>query len=152
MAGIRIEDRFFDDYQVGERFQSMGRTIDQGDITAFAGLTLDYHPAHVDAAFAGKAYGGRIAHGMLTFAVVTGLTVEYNLAAISYGYDRVRFPNPVRAGQTLVATSEVVALRDARNPNYGLVVKHYEGTTEDGSVVFVCEHTLAVRRGPAVAA
>src|SRR3712207_541985 len=139
MPGISTVDRYFDSYSVGERFESMGRTIDQGDITQFAGLTLDYHPAHVDATFAEKAYGGRIAHGMLTFALVTGLTVEYNLAAISYGYDRVRFPAPVAAGQTLVATSEVVGLRDARNPDYGLVVKRYEGMVDGDVLVFVCE-------------
>lgn len=146
MAGITPSRRYFGAYQVGERFTSMGRTLDQGDITLFAGLTMDYHPAHVDAVFAEANYGGRIAHGMLTFAVVTGLTVEYNLEAISYGYDRVRFPTPVKAGQTLTATSEVVQLRDAKNPEYGLVVKHYEGATEGGAVAFVCEHTLAVRR------
>lgn len=149
MAGLELQERLFGDYQLGERYRSMGRTLDQGDITAFAGLTQDFHPAHVDAAFAGREYGGRIAHGMLTFSVVTGLTVEYNLAAISYGYDRVRFPAPVHAGQTVVATSEVVDLRDARSPAHGLVVKQYEGTVEDGTVVFVAQHTLAVRRGAA---
>lgn len=146
MAGILIEQRFFDDYVLGERFRSMGRTLDQGDISLFAGITQDFHPAHVDAAFADEAYGGRIAHGMLTFAVVTGLTVEYNLAAISYGYDKVRFPAPVRAGQTVVATSEVIELRDARSPDHGLVAKQYEGRLNDGTVVFVAKHTLAVRR------
>jgi len=149
MAGIIASERYFDSYQLGERFLSVGRTLDQGDITVFAGLTMDFHPAHVDAAFADATYGGRIVHGMLTFAVVTGLTVEYNLAAISYGYDRVRFPNSVMAGETLKATSEVVDLRDAKNAEYGLVVKHYEGRTAKGAVAFVCDHTLAVRRSAA---
>jgi len=145
MAGIKVEERLFGEYVVGERYLSPGRTIDQADITVFAGLTQDFHPAHVDAAFAEAAYGARIAHGMLTFSIVTGLTVEYNLAAISYGYDRVRFPAPVTAGQTVVASAEVVELRDAKDPRFGLVVKQYEGKVGD-AVVFVCRHTLAVRR------
>lgn len=142
---LQTRDRFFESYRVGECFEGIGRTIDQGDITVFAGLTLDLHPAHVDAEFADDRYGGRLAHGMLTFSIVTGLTVEYNVRAISYGYDQVRFPRPVRAGDTLRAGSEVVDLTDAKKPELGLVVKQYTGTVA-GQVVFVCRHTLAVDR------
>lgn len=142
---LQLEDRVFGDYAVGERHESPGRTIDQGDINVFAGLTWDMHPAHTDAEFADERYGGRIAHGVLTFAVVTGLTVEYNLRAISYGYDRVRFPGPVHAGDTVRATAEVVELGDAKAETHGLVTKQYTGTVGD-RVVFVCRHILAVER------
>lgn len=145
---LSVVDRTFDTYEVGERFQSLGRTIDQSDINAFAGLTLDLHPAHLDAEFAEPRYGGRLAHGMLTFSLVTGLTVEYNLRAISYGYDQVRFPAPVRAGDTIRATSEVVEKRDSKRLELGLVVKQYTGVVAD-AVVFVCRHTLAVDRNHA---
>lgn len=146
MPGWSYCERYFDDYAVGERAEGPRKTIDQADISQFAGLTWDFHPAHVDDVFAVDRYGGRIAHGMLTFAVVTGLTVEYNLRAISYGYERVRFPRPVRAGDTLGATAEVVELREHRRPELGLVVKAYTGANQDGDVVFVCQHLLAVDR------
>lgn len=146
MAGPSYEDRVFEDYVLGEGVESIGRTVDQGDISSFAGLTLDLHPAHLDDVYATQKYGGRLAHGMLTFSLVTGLTVEYNLRAISYGYDKVRFPNPVFAGDTLRATSEVVELREHRKPAIGLVVKAYQAHKQDGSLVFVCHHTLAVER------
>jgi len=144
-VSLDVVDRTFGSYEVGERFTSLGRTIDQSDVNAFAGLTLDLHPAHLDATFADRRYGGRLAHGMLTFSLVTGLTVEYNLRAISYGYDRVRFPAPVLAGHTLHATSEVVEKLDAKRPEVGLVVKQYTGLVGT-DVVFVCRHTLAVDR------
>lgn len=142
---LQVVDRLFAGYEVGERYEGLARTIDQSDINAFAGLTLDLHPAHLDAEFADQHYGGRLAHGMLTFSLVTGLTVEYNLRAISYGYDRVRFPRPVRAGDTLHAVSEIIELGDAKAASHGLVVKQYTGTVR-GDVVFVCRHTLAVER------
>ncbi len=145
---LEVVTRSFEQYTLGETFSSMGRTIDQGDISLFAGLTLDLHPAHISEEFAKPRYGGRIAHGMLTFSLVTGLTVEYNLLAISYGYDRVRFPNPVHAGDTLHATSEVIDLSDAKRPELGLVTKQYTGTVGD-TVVFVCRHTLAIERDQA---
>lgn len=142
---LTVEDRVFSDYELGERYQGMARTIDQSDINTFAGLTLDLHPAHLDHEFAAPRYGGRLAHGMLTFALVTGLTVEYNLRAISYGYDKVRFPGPVLAGDTVRAAAEVVDLADAKAPTHGLVTKQYTGTVGD-RVVFVCRHILAVER------
>lgn len=148
MPGPTPVERFFQDYSVGERYESLARTIDQADINLFAGLTLDLHPAHVDALFAERHYGGRLAHGMLTFSLVTGLAVEYNLRAISYGYDRVRFPGTVRSGDTISVVAEVTELREHRNPRYGMVVKRYTGTRQDGDVVFVCDHLLAVERGP----
>lgn len=148
MPGPTSVERFFEDYSVGERYESLARTIDQADINLFAGLTLDLHPAHVDAVFAERRYGGRLAHGMLTFSLVTGLTVEYNFRAISYGYDRVRFPAAVRAGDTISAVSEVTELREHRDPMYGLVVKRYTASRQDGDVIFVCDHVLAVERVP----
>jgi acyl dehydratase len=149
MPGWVYCERHYEDYAVGEATKTPRKTIDQADVSAFAGLTWDFHPAHTDEVFAAERYGGRIAHGMLTFSVVTGLTVEYNLLAISYGYEQVRFPNPVRPGDTVGATAEVVELRDHRKPEIGLVVKAYTGTNQSGDVVFACRHLLAVDRRPA---
>jgi len=146
MPGWTYCERYFEDYAVGETTSTPRKTIDQADISAFAGLTWDFHPAHTDEVFAAERYEGRIAHGMLTFSVVTGLTVEYNLLAISYGYERVRFPGVVRPGDTVGATAEVVELRDHRKPDIGLVVKAYTGTNQAGDVVFACQHLLAVDR------
>lgn len=146
MPGWTYCERFFHEYVVGERTEGPRKTIDQAEIAQFAGLTWDFHPAHVDEVFAQDRYGGRIAHGMLTFSIVTGLTVEYNLRAISYGYDRVRFPGAVRAGDTLSAVAEVVELRDHRRPELGLVVKAYTGSNQHGELVFACRHLLAVDR------
>ncbi|WP_249019152.1 MaoC/PaaZ C-terminal domain-containing protein [Conexibacter sp. S30A1] len=146
MPGWTCCERYFEDYSVGERFAGPRKTVDQADVSAFAGLTWDFHPAHTDESFATERYGGRIAHGMLTFSIVTGLTVEYNLLAISYGYEKVRFPHPVRPGDTIAAAAEVKAKREHRRPDIGLVVKHYTGTNQDDAIVFVCEHILAVQR------
>lgn len=88
---------------------------------------------------------------MLTFALVTGLTVEYNLLAISYGYERVRFPAPVFAGETIRAVAEVVDLRSHRRPEIGIVVKQYTGLKDVETVVLSCQHLLAVDRRESVA-
>lgn len=148
MPGWQNCERFFEDYKIGEREPERRRTVDQADISQFAGLTLDFHPAHIDRMYADERYGGRLAHGMLTFSLVTGLNVEYNLLAISYGYEKVRFPKPVLAGDTVVAQSEVVDLQPHRRPDIGLVTKRYTGVNQRGETVFSCLHTLAVDRRP----
>ncbi|NUP26511.1 MAG: MaoC family dehydratase, partial [Nocardia sp.] len=117
----RFHDRWFEDYTLGEVAAGGTRVIEAADIARFADLTGDHHPAHTDPAFAEPRFGSVIAHGVLTFGVVVGLTVEYNGRAVAYGYDRIRFPRPVRPGDTIRATSEVVDLAAHRNPGIGLV-------------------------------
>src|SRR5437773_1544939 len=64
----------FEDFTVGETLVSPGRTIEAADINLFAGLTGDFYPLHVDEVVAqGTRFGGRIAHGPLTFAIAVGL-------------------------------------------------------------------------------
>ena len=65
---------FFEDVKVGEKYTSSGRTITETDIVQFAGLSGDYNPLHVDKEYARKSmFKQRIAHGALTFSVMTGL-------------------------------------------------------------------------------
>ncbi|KDQ71328.1 MaoC family dehydratase [Streptomyces halstedii] len=145
---MRLVERFFEDYTVGEAQEGGSRTLDQSDISTFAGLTMDFHPAHMNRAFAEERFGGRLVHGVLTFGLVVGLTVEYNPRAVAYGYERIRFPRPVLAGDTVSASSVVTELREHRRPGIGLVTKQYTGTNQDGETVLSCLHILAVdRRG-----
>ncbi|WP_449278049.1 MaoC family dehydratase [Leucobacter sp. GX24907] len=144
--GVETFERVFGDYRLGETTTTGPRIISDDDIVDFARLTGDEHPAHTDAEFSTARFGGRLSHGVLTFGVVVGLTVEYNRLAVAYGYDRIRFPGPVLAGDVITATSEVIELKEHRNPDIGLVVKQYTGVNQRGEVVVVAQHTLAVQR------
>src|SRR5207247_4536347 len=58
--------RYFDEIEVGEEFESPGRTVTETDIVLFAGLSGDYNVLHTDAEFMKKSiFGERIAHGLL---------------------------------------------------------------------------------------
>ena len=64
---------YFEDFAIGERMVTRGRTITEADLVQFAGLTGDYNPMHTDAHFMGKSqFGQRIAHGMLTLSYAVG--------------------------------------------------------------------------------
>lgn len=86
-------------------------TIDQARIDAFAHATNDHQFIHVDPERAKREtpFGGTIAHGFLSLSVLSGLAYEVMPAlngaamSINYGFDKVRFLTPVRAGKRVRA-------------------------------------------------
>ena len=142
--------QLFEDYVIGARRQSMGRTITETDIVVHAGHSGDFFPHHMDAEFCrGQPFGQRIAHGTMTFAIGIGLTAtRINPHAMTYGYDRLRFPNPVFAGDTL-RTAVTIGRKadDAKRPHHGQVVEICETTNQNGKTVLYCEHILLVEKG-----
>ena len=93
--------------QIGEEIGvSPWMRIDQSAITAFADITEDHQFIHVDEARA-KAeapFGGTIAHGFLVLSLLSKMyydavpPVTGSVMGVNYGFDKVRFLNPVRAG------------------------------------------------------
>ena len=67
--------KYFDDWSVGEKFTTAGRTITETDVVMFAGMTGDYNELHTNRDFMekDKQFGQRIAHGLLGLAVSHGL-------------------------------------------------------------------------------
>ena len=93
-----------DALSVGDAWQSpAGRTITEGDLVGFAGVSGDFFALHTDQAWAeGTRFGGRIAHGMLVLSVASGLwLLDPDVVVALYGLDRVRFVAPTRIGDTL---------------------------------------------------
>ncbi len=106
-------DKYFDQLSVGDVFAgTRGRTVTETDIALFSAVSGDWNPIHNDAAFAAKgAFGTRIAHGLLLVAMMTGMAPISGVAVIAlYGFDRVRFTNPVALGDTITYTSKIAAL------------------------------------------
>jgi len=72
MAGL-----YFEEFSVGQKIITVGRTVSEGDIFNFAGLTGDFNQIHTNAAFASKTqFGQRIAHGLLGLSIATGLIMQ----------------------------------------------------------------------------
>jgi acyl dehydratase len=64
---------YFEDFEVGQSFESGGRTITETDLTFFSMLSGDWNPIHADSEFAKSTrYGQRLAHGTLGIAIATG--------------------------------------------------------------------------------
>lgn len=64
----------FSEFSPGQRYESVARTITEADVVHFAGISGDYNPLHTDAVFAAQTpFKQRIAHGMLSASISTGL-------------------------------------------------------------------------------
>lgn len=142
-------EQYFEDYETGDVRQTLGRTITETDIVFHAGHSGDYFPHHMDAEFCkGQPFKERIAHGTMTFAIGIGLTAtQINPRAFTYGYERLRFPKPVYAGDT-IRSSVTIGRKsdDPKRPNFGQVVEIVETTNQRGETVMYCEHILLAER------
>ena len=139
---------YFEDCVVGAKRQTSGRTITETDVVLHAGHSGDFFPHHVDAEFARKTpFGQRIAHGTMTFAIGIGLTAsQINPVAFTYGYDRLRFPNPVFIGDTIYTLVTIKGKgEDSKRPGFARVVETCEVINQRGEVVLYCEHILIVQ-------
>lgn len=100
--------------RVGTTFgPSPWRTVTQDEVNRFADLTGDHNPVHLDPDFAARTpFGGTIAHGYLTLALIVPMMAEIVQVTgvgtgVNYGLDRLRFPAPVRVGSRIRATSKL---------------------------------------------
>jgi acyl dehydratase len=147
------EGRFFEDFNVGDRYRHpLGRTITETDNTWFTLLTNNTHQVHFKADYASRTEFKRpLVVSTLTLAIVTGLSVgdvSQNSVA-NLGWDKVRLPNPVFAGDTIYAESEVLEARPSKSrPANGVVRVRTRGFNQRGETVIEYERTVLVyRRG-----
>ncbi len=94
----------FQDLEVGQSWESNGRTVTQADIVAFATSTGDFNPLHVDNEFASKTlYGEVIAHGLLGISWAAGLSSQnpsINTKAF-LGVSNWEFKLPIKCNDTI---------------------------------------------------
>jgi 3-hydroxybutyryl-CoA dehydratase len=144
---VTVFDLDFDAVRPGERFRTEGRTIGEADITAFATLTGDTHPQHVDAEWAaGSRFGERIAHGLLVLSCASGLMPfdPERVVALRSVRDAI-FKQPVRIGDTLHVEGQVADTRAVDDEN-GLVECRWRVVNQHGKLVARASVELLWRR------
>jgi len=137
----------FDDLEVGEHFETYGRTITESDLTGFAGLTGDHHPLHTDAEWAARSrFGGRIAHGMLLLSYSVGLApIDPERVVALRGFDRVVFKRPVHIGDTITLDARVDEMKPLDDDS-GLVKFLWKVTNQRDQLVVRANAEIVWRR------
>jgi acyl dehydratase len=143
--------RFFEDFDVGDRFQSrIGRTITDADNVWFTCLTMNTNQVHFNVPYAARTRFERpLVNSAFTLALVTGLTVPDTSehAAANLAWDAIQLPKPVFVGDTLWAESEILATRASRtNPHVGIVTMRCRGINQRREVVIEFTRSFMIYR------
>jgi len=133
--------------RVGETFR-FSKTVSESDVYQFAGITGDFFVNHVNEEFMKKsAFGGRIAHGVLTLALSSTASSMVSTRAlergdryhaVSVGYDRVRFLKPVMLGDTVTISYTIELLDQERARSTARI----DATNQHGDLVMVAQHIM----------
>ncbi len=116
MSTYKTRGMYFEEFVVGEKYFSVARTITEGDIVSFAGLSGDFNQIHTDAEFAKKTpYGRRIAHGLLVTSIASGLLAQSGIIEGTVMAFREistwKFAKPVFICDTVRVEAEVTAVK-----------------------------------------
>lgn len=153
----RLDDKYFEDYSVGEVVVSGGRTVTDADLRLYQGATGTDHPNHTDAEYCRRhaVLKGICAPGVLILgyldAFTTSVLTRFMASSMHYGHDKIRYIRPVYVGDTLHAEIEITAC-DVRDDEWGLIKLDVRAVNQDGDVVVYNDDVLIVQRRAAEAA
>lgn len=130
--------RPFSTLRVGQRLDYT-RTVSAQDLDEFARISGDDNAIHLDEAFGARTrFGGRVAHGALSFGFMAAAQTGLTGAGMIWVDARVRFTAPVRIGDTVVTTVEIVEIVPERH----LLRLRCTTRLGDGTVVMEGESTV----------
>ncbi|HKX92795.1 MAG TPA: MaoC family dehydratase [Sphingomicrobium sp.] len=146
--------RYFDEWQVGDTIaHAVTRTVTETDNVLISTLTHNPQPMHLDHEAAAKSeFGKPLVNSVYTFGLMIGVSVEdttLGTLVANLGYDALKFPNPVFAGDTLRSESECIALRESKSrPSAGIVTWAHRSFNQRGELVCECTRTALIQKRP----
>ncbi|MBN9176551.1 MAG: MaoC family dehydratase [Microbacterium sp.] len=143
MAPARITQRglYFEEFIEGAVYvHAPGRTVTEADNVLFTTLTMNTQSLHLDAAWSAETeFGERLVNSMFTLSTMVGLSVAQltqGTIVANLGFDQVRFPAPVRVGDTLYAETLIAGKRPSSSrPGQGIVEFAHTMRNQRGEVV-----------------
>lgn len=144
--------KYYEDFGLGEETVSARRTVSEGTIDLFSGVTGDFSEVHTDAELMKESeFGERIGHAILSLGVMQGLMWQtgYNRGTViaTLGWDKLRFTAPLRAGDTVQVCWTIKEKRVSRSrPALGVVVEECRLMNQRKEIVMTGEHVMLIRR------
>jgi acyl dehydratase len=145
---------YFEGFRVGDRFETLGRTVGEYEISSFVALAGFTEPLFMDLEYVRResVFKARVAPGVLTFGLAEGLVLQTGilhgtgLALMSYD---VRVLAPVLAGDTIRVEIEVADKRETRKPDRGVVTFRHRVLNQRDEAVMEATITRMIKRSPA---
>ena len=140
---------YLEEFEVGKEYFSPARTVTEADVTNFAGLSGDFNPLHTDEEFAKQnLFGTRIAHGALGFIISTGLSNQmgiYEGTTIAFMECTVKYPAPLKIGDTVHAVIVPTETRHSSKPGKGILKQNLKLVNQDGVTVMESDQVLMMK-------
>lgn len=141
------EQIWFEDFIPGAALVSQPRVITLADIDAWADLTGERHPVHMDDEFARSAgFAGRVAHGLFGLALIEGLKADLGCfersVTASLGWNNVKFHAPLYPGDSVHLRLELVEKRATSKPGRGLATERGVLVNQDGTEITSGDHVI----------
>lgn len=147
MRGLHYED-----FEPGTSYFSASRTITEADVVNFAGLSGDFNPLHTDQTFAERTVARqRIAHGMLSMAVATGLANQTGIfegTTVALMQQTIQYKGMVKFGDTIHIVITVKERKETKHRSRGVVVFDVPILNQRGETVVQAEWMLMMSRRP----
>lgn len=145
--------QFFEEFQVGQKIATVGRTVAESDIFTFAGLSGDYNQIHTDAEFARSTpFGQRVAHGLLGLSIASGLAMRTGVlegTVIAFReINNWKFIAPVFIGDTIHLEMEVLETNALPRIGGGSVVITLDVKKQSGETTMKGNWTVLVMSRP----
>ena len=146
--------RYFDEWQVGDRVShAITRTVTETDNVLITTLTHNPQPLHLDyEAAAHTEFKKPLVNSCFTFSLMVGVSVHdttLGTLVANLGYDALKFPNPVFAGDTLRSESECIAVRESKSrPNAGIVSWAHRSFNQRDELVCECTRSALLLKTP----
>jgi len=148
-----VKGKYWEDFEVGMRFITRGRTVTEADIVNFAGVSGDWNPIHVDVEHARKGpFGERIAHGILGLAIASGLmqTLElYPDTLVAFLGLTWRFRGPIKIGDTIRVEQVIAEKRETKNKDRGIITMATKILNQRDDMVQEGDRQIMLLRRPA---
>ena len=142
--------RYFDEWQVGDKVEhAITRTVTEADNVLITTLTHNPQPLHLDREYAHETeFKHRVVNSCFTFSLMVGVSVHdttLGTLVANLGYDKLVFPNPVFAGDTLRAFTEVVERAEVEDRPPALRAAATKGARESRSLAAFASERSIVR-------
>ncbi|MGA2463799.1 MAG: MaoC/PaaZ C-terminal domain-containing protein [Thermodesulfobacteriota bacterium] len=147
----KIQGKYFEDWKVGDKFETSRRTITEADAVFFVGLSGDYNLLYTNEEFAKRTvFGTRIPHEFLVYSISSGLmntTTYFDGTLISQkSHKNVEFAETVFNEDTIYAKVKVLEKNDMGKPDLGEIVFDVEIINQKGEVCIKGNRSYLIKK------
>ena len=144
------EQRFFEDFRVGEVIAPPGHTVTEADMERYIQATDSAHPYHDDPEYCrAQGLSGIIIHGSLVLGLVDGFLARHvcprDVRALHYGFDKVRWTGTVYPGDRINSVFKLVA-KEEHGADFGVLTFEVHTYNHRGELVLYTIDKLYVER------